>query len=200
MSQMRSLPNLGLLAIFFVVSMSLALFFRYFVLGTPVVTYKDDIIAWGTVHRPLDTLAVHSGSENFIRVDGRIYRRVRGLPPFYLRLPLLHSILFVTDVGNDRVDFHFVKLESWTEVIIHGERLSFGGHIGDPNPPGSAYTDYVDKEAAGEIVLATRYPHARTRVFLDLPARKVTKVDYDEFDDEGRIKIHRVYVNGRQVE
>jgi hypothetical protein len=177
-----------------------ALFVRYFVLGTPVVAYKDDIVSCGTVRRPLDTLAVHSGPENFIRVGGRMYRGVRGLQPYYLRLPLLKSILFVTSAASDAVEFHIVKVGDWTEVKVRGEKLSFGGHIGDPDPPGSPYTDYVEKESAKELVLATRYPHAKTRVFLDLQAKTVTKVDYDEFDEAGRLKAHRVYVDGRQVE
>lgn len=177
-----------------------ALFARYFILGTPVVTYKDDIVSCGAVRRPLDLLAVHSGRENFIRVGGRTYRGVRGLQPFYLRLPLLDSILFVTSSGSDALEFHIVKTEDCKEVTIKGEKLSFGGHIGDPDPPGSPYTDYVDKESLDELVLATRYPLARTRVFLNLRAKKVTKVDYDEFDEQGRIKAHSVYVDGRRVE
>jgi len=197
---MRRLPSLGFLLVLLVCAVAVTAFVRYFVLGTPVVTYRDELVTCGKVRRPMDALAVHSRGENFIRVGGRTYRGVRGLQPFYLRLPQLNSILFVTDAGGDGVDFHIIKVGDWAEVRIHGEKLSFGGHIGDPDPPGSPYTDFVERESSGELVLATQYPRARTRVFLNLESRKVTKVEYDEFDNDGRMKLHQVYVDGRQVE
>jgi len=174
-------------------------FVRYFVLGVPVITYNSGLVASGVVRRPLDTLAVHASRENFLRVGGKIYRRVRGLQPFYLRLPQLQSILFITDVGRDGADFHIVRTNDWSELRIRGEKLSFGGHIGDPDPAGSPYTDFVEKEDNGELVLATKYPRARTLVFLDLKERKVSKVVYNEFDEAGRTNSQSVYVDGRQV-
>jgi hypothetical protein len=175
-------------------------FIRYFVFGTPVVTYRDENVACGKVRRPLDALAVHSGGESFIRVGGKTYRGVRGLQPFYLRLPRLHSILFVTDVGRDGVEFHIVRIGDWAEARIRDEKLSFGSHIGYPDTPGSPYTDFVEKEGPDELVLATRYPRARTLVFLDLKARLVTKVEYDELDESGRSVVRHVYVAGKRVE
>jgi hypothetical protein len=133
-------------------------------------------------------------------MQGRTYRGVRGLEPFYLKLPLLNAILFVTNTGRDSLAFHVIALSNLTEMKIPGEKLSFGNHIGYPDSPGSPYTDYVDKESSKELVIATRYPHARTRVFLDLQAKEIAKVDYDEFDEVGNVKAHSVYVRGKQIQ
>jgi len=176
-----------------------AIFIQYVLVGTDVVTYKDGFITCGVVRHPLDALAVHSSRVNFIRVGGKTYTHVRGLQPFYLRLQKLNSILFVTDAGEDGAEFHVVRIGDWNETTIYGKKIGFGGHIGDPDIPGSPYTEFVENQGSNEIVLATSYPSARLRIFLDLKAKKLIKLEYDELDGE-RVKEHHVYVDGKRVE
>jgi hypothetical protein len=194
MQRSRYLSYFALLALVSWVLVVVA-FIRYFVWGTPVVTYRDELVRAGSIRRPLDVLAVHSGPDNFVSVDGRTYRHVRGLPPYYLRLDRLDSILIVTDAGDDSVELHIIKIGSWAEIRIPGKKLSFGGEIGYTNSHES-----VEKEDSREIVLLTRYPNGTKRVFLDLDNKKVARIEDDEFDKDGRVKSHNVYVDGKRVE
>ncbi len=197
---MRSFGKFLLLLLTLTFAIAAIAFARYQLAGTPVVTGSDTYVAWGTVRRPTDIVLAHQGREPFIRVNGRTYPDVKGLPPFYLRLPELNSILFVTVAGRDAIEFHIVDVRSWADAKIRGEKLSFGGHIGDPDPPGSPYTDFVEGEASNRIVVATQYPRARTRIFLDLSARRVEKVEYEEFDKNGQLGQRHVYMDGKPVQ
>jgi hypothetical protein len=200
-SKMFSSAKLGFAALILAGAAAVGLLFvRYFVLGTLVITYKDEVVTCGEVRRPLDVLAVHSGRENFIRVGGRTYRRVRGLQPFYLRLPRLDSILFVTSAGDSGVEFHIVRVGDWTDIKIRGEKLSFGAHVGAPDSPGSPYTDYVESASKEEIVLTTRYPRGRKLLYLNLRTRSVTRVEDEVVDESGHIVTRHAYVNGKQVQ
>jgi hypothetical protein len=193
-------PSIGFLALIFACAATAFAFIRYFVFGTPVVIYKDELVACGEVRRPMDGLFVHSGREKFIRVGGRSYNGVRGLQPFYLRLPKSNSILFVTDAGYEAADFYVVKTNDWTVRKIRAEKLGFGSHIGYPDASGSSFTDFVEMESSQSLVLATRYPRLKKLIYLDLEHLLITKVEDEELDENGRIVSKHVYVNGRQVE
>jgi hypothetical protein len=199
MPSLARVPSFSILAFIILCTAGISAFVYYFVLGVPEVTYSDGIVSGGRIRRPLNVVFAHLSEEYFIRVGGRTYRRVRGLPPFYLTLPQLKSILFVTDVGDDGAGFHIVRTSDWATVTIQGEKLSFGSNIGMQSPPGSSYTDFVEKEDSGELVLATKYPQARSLLFIDLEKKKIAKVVYDKFDDMGRTNSRSVYVDGRLV-
>jgi hypothetical protein len=175
-----------------------AVLLRYVFLGTPIVTYRDELVSAGQVSRLTDVINVHSGRERFIRVGKKTYRRVRGSPPFYLPLPQLQSIIFVTESANGAAELHIFGTGDGKEVKIHANKLYFGNNIGGQKIPGSAYSDYVEKESPTELVLATSYPRLKISIHIDLKAGKIAKVQEEECDADGRGIAQHVY-EGQQL-
>jgi hypothetical protein len=81
-----------------------------FVRGCGIEDAHDSKASWGQYHAPLDFMAVHASRPSYIKVCGKTYSGVRGFSPYYLDVPTLNSVLFVTE-SMGLVRFHLVILE-----------------------------------------------------------------------------------------
>src|SRR5262249_6469599 len=99
-------------------------------------TYRSDGVSAGRVRTLLTLVSAHSGEECYLKAWGRTYRGVRGVQPFYLEVPALDSILFVTVGHSGRATFHIVRRCGGREVRVDGGRAEFGGHIGSHRTAG----------------------------------------------------------------
>jgi hypothetical protein len=115
-----------------------------------------------------------------------MFSRVRGASPFYLSVPQLNSILFVTEDRAGRATFHLFNVTAGTDVEIVGGNSDFGGHIGAPRPPGDDLTDYIESADTTAVVLATRNANRKIITVLDLTSRTVAKVEDVVLDSNGR--------------
>jgi hypothetical protein len=108
-----------------------------------------------------------------ISVDGKVYRNVRGLKPYYIKVPELDSILFVTGATN--ATFHLVSLATRKEIVIDGGSSPFGVWIGwnSPYPPG--VSNYVASADSDGLLLVTLNDQKRVTEYLDLKARRLEK-------------------------
>src|SRR5690606_38398288 len=79
--------------------------------GKRIQTFQDSKVTAGEISRPIDNLAVHLSKPKYITIDGKTYEGVRGLPPYYLEVPELNAILFVTEQRSHNVVFHLLNLE-----------------------------------------------------------------------------------------
>jgi hypothetical protein len=164
-----------------------------------VETYRDKHVVAGQIRRPIYELAVHVSKPQYLVINGRTYEGVKGTAPFYLEVPQLNSILFVTEAGRG-ITFHLVNLETQKEISIAGGEKAFGGNIGGKQTnPDEPYRDFIEKADQNELVAATRYPDAKKYFYLDLTSRKLSKVVYDAHDVNGQLTNHSVYVNGELV-
>src|SRR5689334_3980091 len=67
----------------------------------------------GDVQRPSRKIFAHINEEHYLTISGKTYRGVAGSPPYYIDVPQLNSILFVT--GNEshgNVTVHVVNKET----------------------------------------------------------------------------------------
>jgi hypothetical protein len=106
-----------------------------------------------------------------ITVDGQVYRSVRGLKPYYIKIPELDSILFVT--GTTNATFHLFSLATRKETQIFGGGSPFGVWIGwdSPYPPG--VSNYVAAANSDGLLLVTLNDQKRMTEYLDLKARRL---------------------------
>ena len=161
--------------------------------GYPVETYRDQRVRAGKMWTLVNIISPHSPADSYVEVNGKRFRRVLGLPPFYIQLPQSHWILFVTGDGSGRITFHLSDPRARDVTAIDGGKVNFGGHIGSKRAPGEAYTDFIEKETSNELVLASRYPRARTRLFVDLTAKRLDHIEYEEFGEDGQVAKHQIY-------
>jgi hypothetical protein len=161
--------------------------------------YRDTNVVVSQKHAPLYPFNVHGGDRNYLTVNGKTYGGVRGLPPCYLQIPELHSILFVTESGNEgqNVTFHVVNLETKKEIEIQSDEATFGGNIGAKRRTDDNYTDYVENAETNKLVLTTRYPDLKKSYYLDLLSKKVERVEQDHYDKNGKVIGHDAYIDGK---
>jgi hypothetical protein len=129
-------------------------------------------------------LNTHISEYHDLIVDGKQFDNVRGIKGFYLPVPKLNSIIFVTDEKDYSITFHVYNLGTRQDIPIRSPSSLFGRTIGLPPPKES-----VDVDAHGNIVLitdtgATDYP-TKEIVVLDLSRKAVVKKGLLYFDGAG---------------
>jgi hypothetical protein len=162
--------------------------------------YRDQIVTVGEMINLRSLMNLHGEPAKYLRTQGRTFDNVCGLPPCYLTIPELGAILFVTRNYHQDPIFHIIDLATGKETRINGPYADFGGHIGSGRPNGQPYTDFVERADSNRIVVASAYPGAKKRYYLDLAGKRLERVVYDELDGQGRIKKTTVYIDGKLVE
>src|SRR5947199_37088 len=84
--------------------------------GQRIETYRDKNVVATEKNPPLYPFNVHGSKTTYLEVNGKTYQGVRGSPPYYLDIPGLNSILFVTERPRNKVVFHVVNLQSKRDV------------------------------------------------------------------------------------
>ena len=96
-----------------------------------IETYRQNNISAGELRSPFQSVFAHVGQYFYLTVDGKTYKNVSGSAPFFLDVPELNSILFVTgDETHGNVKFHIVNRETGHEIVISGAQSHFGADIG----------------------------------------------------------------------
>jgi hypothetical protein len=140
--------------------------------GKLVQTYKDPHVAAGDIWHPYNAISPHSGMSHYLEIDGMIYRNVRGFAPYFMEIPQLNSILFVT-TQEDSGRIHLINLATSKEIAIDGVGPFFGSHIGSIRKPGEDLTDYVVRVEDDNLVVATRSGTRVLQICLDLKNQRI---------------------------
>lgn len=172
-----------ILVLFVLLVGGVALFFN----GRRVETYRDQRIEAGELRRPLGDLAVHVSKTQYLSINGRTYTKVRGLKPYYLDIPELDSILFVTDSKDKKVLFHIVNLRTANEISIDGGTSGFGWAIGSGRKRGENGADYIDDVQSNRLTIAKRSLNWKETWVLNLDSRRVDKHEVYIYDKDGNI-------------
>ena len=83
-----------------------------------VETYRDKYVIAGEIRRPIKAVFVHFSNPTYLVVDGKNYEHPRGARPYYLEVPELDSILFVTEDRKGKGTIHLLNLKNKKETII----------------------------------------------------------------------------------
>jgi len=141
--------------------------------GVYAEKYRDAKASGGEVVRPLDWFGVHSSRPSYLTVLGRTYRAVRGTPPYYIAVPSLASILFVTEGPSHQVTYHLVNLTTKEHIEFDGGTSGFGGHIGAPRKSGEPFTDYVESVVSNRLTLVKCTTSWIEKTVLNLRTHKI---------------------------
>jgi hypothetical protein len=158
-----------------------------------VVTYRDTNVIGGEISSPLDVIAVHSSKPQYLTINGKTYQGVRGSPPYYLEIPELHSLLFVTTDRNRMVKFNIINLSTKKEISIDGDGSSFGWNIGVNRNPGDKLTDYIESSQTNKIIIATRSLDWKETTILNLDSRSVEKTEILRYD-QNNVVTNRIEI------
>ncbi len=153
--------------------------------GIRVEDYRDTKAAGGEFRRPLDFLAVHSSPPQYLTVNGHTYRGIRGSAPYYLDVPALNSILFVTGLIGGPTVFHLVNVNTKEHIEFKARRSGFGGMIGANRKPGESFTDYIEEVSSNKVTLAQRTSDWMERTILNLTTKTVEDGGTVRFDTDG---------------
>jgi hypothetical protein len=156
-----------------------------FLRGVRAEKYRDQKVAGGDIMRPLDFLAAHSSSPRYLIVGGHTYRGVRGSPPYYLDVPALNSILFVTGAVGGDTTFHLVNLMTKEHIEFDGGTSGFGGMIGANRKPGDPFTDYVESASSNKVILSKHTSGWMERTVLNLETKSAERGGTVSFDANG---------------
>jgi len=147
--------------------------------GRETEVFRDkNVVAFEKTWPFYPILGLHTGKSIGLKVAGRTYYKVRGMKPYYIDLPQIHSILFVTEGDSYRFTYHIVNLETKKDVEIDGDGTIFGNHLG----AGTAEADRVDRVDANTVTLVAYGGDWKEIITLNLQALKVERVhdfDYD---------------------
>jgi len=133
--------------------------------------------------------SIHSGPPitNSVEFNGRQFRDVLGVPPYYLDVPQLHSVLFVTRVNDGGTNaIHILDRQTGRDVEIP-TIADFGRSIGLTNGP---FLEYVETVEPGKISVASESgigPPTKTVFHLNLQTAKMDSRDIFHFDRNGTI-------------
>ncbi len=133
--------------------------------------------------------SVHSGPPviNHVIFNGRVFSDVLGYPPFYLDVPQLNSVLFITRVNDGGSnEIHIFNPQSGQDIVIP-TIADFGRSIGLTN---GAFLEYVDRVDQGTISVASEYGAGRPMKIvyhLNLRTAKMDDRDIYYFDRHGNI-------------
>jgi len=161
--------------------------------------FHDKYVVAGEVRRPINAFAAHLSTAKYLTIYGKKYVSVRGSPPYYLEIPKLNSILFVTENPKHQVTFHIVNLQTKESIEIDGEGSGFGGDIGSGQTPGDRYTDWIDSVNSNTITLATRSDELKVFTVLNLTTKLLERTEVLYFDKNGAVTNHMIYVKGERV-
>jgi hypothetical protein len=168
--------------------------------GQQVETYRDKNVVAKEENPPGFPFNVHGSKTTYLIVNGKTYKGVRGTPPYYLDIPQLNSILFVTEERNGKVTFHLANLQTKKEIAIDGDESGFGGHIGSKKKPGEIMSDYVEKVEPPRVLIAKRSLNWTEITTLNVDSKKVERLDTFFYDQNDQITNHLVRTPGNGKE
>jgi len=161
------------------------------VLGSRKEIYSDDKVIVYDHTRAMGLSNVHASPRHDISVNRKVYPNVRGIAPYYLSLPRINSILFVTDYDDYARSFHIVNIVNGKSSDIDVGRTGFSGLIGGSRRPGDPFSCYIESYTSDEVVLAVAGAGGRRNYKIDLNHKTVEAGDFIESDREGNVSTIR---------
>ena len=142
-------------------------------------------------------ISPHASMPAYVRIHGTTYLNARGLFPYYIYLPDLKSVLFVTDDGRATgVEIHVVETGTGkANLTFECGDIGFGYHLAiGPELPGSADVDYVESISADAIILASsRSLVGRKEIYvLSRTKGRLVRIESFSYDKNGNVSRHDV--------
>lgn len=119
-------------------------------------SFKQNRLSGGELRSPWQFFFAHVSDEYYLTINEKTFKRVRGTSPFYLDIPQLNAILFVTGKMDQPAVFHIYSLGDKTDRTIEGGPVGFGWDMGGNKPKGAPWSVYLLSAGENEIKLGWR--------------------------------------------
>jgi hypothetical protein len=167
-------------------------FVAFAVAPRKIITYRDNNVIAGKIESALAVFAVHASEEHYLTFGESTFRRVRGLKPYFMEVPQLDSIVFVTEERPHHVTIYIGDLQTKAVMSINGDDCNFGAHIGWVR--GQGFYDYVEL-SSNVVTLVTQAFKRKETSTVDLRAKRVVRQDIFFYDANGFLVSHKMRVN-----
>jgi hypothetical protein len=121
-------------------------------------------------------ISPHIEAVNVLIVDGKRFEHVRGVEKFYIFIPKINAIVFVTDQNNSLEFYHVYKMDTKEDIIIPTANSVFGQAIDGSTDIGRR-ADTANVNENGIIELCTIFTNpdtmSKSYLYLDLDKRAV---------------------------
>jgi hypothetical protein len=147
------------------------------------------------------SINVHGAGERMtLKVRGVSDANVRGGKPFYITVPELESIVFVTGRSSNKATLHIVSNTDGRHLAIPLGGSDFGNFIGGEAQGikvGEPGTDWVEMLDANSMRLVHRSFSGRSSSIVNFKNRTVEREPTILFDASGKVKAR--YLNGQRL-
>lgn len=123
----------------------------------------------------------HAWNSTTLTVNGKEFKGVTGLKPFYLETTNQNAILFVTRAAGSST-LHIFNFVSNHTISVNLGAVSFGDAIG-LNRPGDR--DFIESWDSNHLALASMFLNRKTIWHVDLERRAVTHKEVLDFNKSG---------------
>lgn len=161
--------------------------------GIRIEKYRDSKVKGGVIMRPWNWISHASGS-NYLMVDGKTYRGVRGLAPYYLEVPGMNAILFVTEESG-RITFHIHDFSTKEDIQIVGGS-GFGWGIGGERTLSGKYRDDIESVVSNRITLVRKTLDGQVATVLNLSTKSVEGSEIVRLNTRNRDRNRSTQTNG----
>lgn len=152
--------------------------------GGETEVYQDkNVVAFEKTWPFYPILGLHTGKTIGLKVAGKTYYKVRGLAPYYINLPQICSIFFVTEGDPYKVTFHIVDMDTKRSVVIDGAGSSFGWGIGST----ARDADKVDHVDAQSVVLVKYGGDWKEVITLNLQTLNVEQIQTFDYNRQTQV-------------
>lgn len=169
--------------------------------GPGKVVFQDSrVTAWHS-DALLAPVNVHGGERVSLRVGKSVYPNVRGGKPFYVTVPELDVVIFVTEETSEKSTLHLCYNATGKHLAIPIGSSAFGNFIGAENlgrKPGGPGTNHIELLDSENIRLVTRSYQWRETLRVNLVTGKAERDETVIYDDSGAIKSR--YLDGRRLQ
>ena len=162
--------------------------------------YRDKYVIAEVEGPPILTGNLHGEETTYLRAFGKTYKRIRGSKPFYIDIPKLDSIAFVTEDRREHGTLHLVNVQSKKETAVGLGEFSFGGCIGYEQfgrKRGDPSTDFVDVSGERLVLTSCEFRH-KAAMTVNLASKSVERTETTYYDANGHVKQR--WVDGKRVE
>ncbi len=161
--------------------------------GRRVKTFESGRFSGGESRSLFSALSVHSSTPKYLAIDGRIFDRVKGSPPYYLGIPELNSILFVTRMNGGNMRLHLFNLGNGKDVQIETHDSGFGTGIGFQGAPRGAGADSVEYVQSNRVTVGMLGAGWKQSLVLNLDTASVERRELRYLDNNGKVTNLTVY-------
>ena len=163
---------------------------------TTNVAYSDKNVAV-SFKNTVNLVSVHASHGYYeMTVCGVKYSGVRGYNPFYLSIPEMDSILFVTgrDYDNGQAMVHIVNLKTKTEIHFPAYDSHIGSNIRTNSPDMSEVVEKID---GSQIIIHAEGLERSFRYYIDLSKPRLEKEEAEFRNSPLGTTNRYVYIEGK---